>query len=105
MVTTMIFRRDLTEKGVSDAEKISSKLHEMGICADLVIASPAIRTMHTASIFCQNLRYDHAKIRQEKVFYEGLTTQNFIDMLQELPESVQTVFGLWTQSNGLLPGL
>lgn len=86
------FYRDLTDRGEIDAEKISEKLKDLGVNPELVIASPATRTMHTATIFCQNLGYDQAKIRQEEVLYEGLTTQSFIDMLQALPETMQTVF-------------
>lgn len=86
------FNRDLTDRGETDADKISERLKSLGVSPDLVIASPATRAMHTASIFCQNLGCDRAKIRQEEVFYEGLTTQSFIDMLQALPETVQTVF-------------
>lgn len=86
------FRRDLTERGINDAEKISSRLNEMGIAADLVIASPATRTMHTAGIFCQNLGYNVELIRREPNFYEGATTQDFIDVIQQFPENVQTVF-------------
>lgn len=86
------FHRDLTDRGIADAEKISLKLYQSGIIPDLVISSPATRAVHTASIFCQNLGYDRAKIRQEEVLYEGLTTQSFIDLLQDLPETVQTVF-------------
>jgi phosphohistidine phosphatase len=86
------FRRDLTDRGINDAEKISLRLKEMGITADLVIASPATRTMHTASIFCQNLGYDVKSIRKEPDFYEGATTQDFIDLIQQISEAVQTVF-------------
>ena len=85
------FYRDLTERGEDDATKISTKLRSLGVTPDLVIASPATRTMHTASIFCQNLEYDPIKIRQINEFYEGVTTQGFIEILQDLPESVQTV--------------
>lgn len=46
------FHRDLTERGLLDAEKISSQLKDRGIIPDLVMASPATRTMHTATIFC-----------------------------------------------------
>lgn len=86
------FHRDLTDRGILDAEKISSRLKESGIVPDLVIASPAVRTMHTANIFCRNLEYDLKYIRQEIAFYEGATTQDFIEVIQELPEDVQTVF-------------
>ena len=86
------FNRDLTERGISDAKKISLRLGEMGVLPDLVIASPAKRAMHTASIYCLNLGYDLKAIRQENVLYDGLTTQDFIDMLQQLPEEVETVY-------------
>lgn len=86
------FNRDLTERGINDADKISFRLKEMGITADLVIASPAIRTMHTARIFCQNLGFDVKSIRQEPTFYEGMTTHDFVDLVQKLPEEAQTIF-------------
>lgn len=86
------FNRDLTERGIEDADKISKQLKKLGIAPDLVIASPAVRTMHTARIFCKNLGYDHESIRQESSFYGGVTTQRFVDMLQQLPEDIQTVF-------------
>jgi len=86
------FHRDLTDRGESDASKISQRLKEMHVFPDLVIASPAMRTMHTASIYCLNLGVETSSIRQEEVFYEGLTTHSFVAMLQELPEKVQTAF-------------
>lgn len=86
------FNRDLTDRGINDAEKISLKLREKGVFPELVIASPATRTMHTAAVFCQNLGYDLAAIRQEMAIYNGLSTQSFINLLNELPENVQTVF-------------
>lgn len=86
------FYRDLTDRGESDADLISKKLKGLGVNPELVIASPATRAMHTATIFCQNLGYDRTKIRREEVLYESLTTQSFIDMLHALQETVQTVF-------------
>ena len=86
------FNRDLTERGEADAEKISLKLQEMGLSPDLVVASPATRTMHTAAIFCRNLKYEQAAIQQEEDLYDGLTTQEFVDFLQKLPEQMQTIY-------------
>lgn len=85
------FSRDLAERGITDAKKISMRLRAMGIFPDLVIASPATRTMHTAGIFCEALGCDIKSIQQESAIYEGITTQGFIDLLQQLPEDVQTV--------------
>ena len=86
------FSRDLAERGISDAEKISLRIREMGISPDLVIASPATRTMHTATIFCKTLGYNVTSIHQVKDMYEGLTTHEFVSLLQQLPDEVQTVF-------------
>jgi len=86
------FYRDLMERGEGDAEKISQKLKSLNISPDLVIASPAVRAMHTATIFCNTLGYQSGKIQKEDVLYSGMTTQAFVDMLQELPDSVETVF-------------
>lgn len=86
------FHRDLTDRGINDAEKISATLKQEGIIPDLVISSPAKRTMHTASIFCRNLGFNEENIRQESSFYDSATTQDFIEVLQKLPEEVQTVF-------------
>jgi phosphohistidine phosphatase len=86
------FNRDLTERGMEDAAKISKHLNEKGITADLVIASPATRTMHTARIFCKNMSYPTSRIQQEEDLYKGITTQDFVEFLQKLPENIQTVF-------------
>jgi phosphohistidine phosphatase len=86
------FHRDLTERGVEDANKISLRLMELGIVPDLVIASPAVRTMHTSGIYCKNLGYNLKLIQEESSFYGGLTTQHFVDMLQQLSDEIQTVF-------------
>jgi phosphohistidine phosphatase len=86
------FHRDLTERGINDADKISLKLKSTGILPDLVIASPATRTMSTATIYCHNLGYNADLIRKEEVIYEGMVTQDFIAILQALSEEVKTVF-------------
>lgn len=86
------FKRDLTDRGITDAEKISTTLKEEGVLPDLVIASPAVRTMHTANIYCKNLGYEPSRIRQETSFYDSATTQDFIEVLQKLPDELNTVY-------------
>ena len=86
------FNRDLTERGIQDAEKISARLKGTGVLPDLVIASPAVRTMHTAGIFCKSLGYDVQSIQQVPEFYEGATTQDFIEVFHQLPDDLKTVF-------------
>lgn len=86
------FNRDLAERGITDADKISLRLKYLGVFPDMIIASPAMRAMHTAAIFCENLGFEPKAIRQESVFYDGMTAQSFVDLLQQLPEEIQTVF-------------
>ena len=86
------FTRTLRDRGKDDANRISSKLVADGIKADLIIASPAKRALKTAKIYAGNLDYPIHAIRIEEELYEGITTQDFIDMLHELPEEVKTVF-------------
>lgn len=86
------FNRDLTDRGEADAEKISLKLQSMNLLPDLVVSSPAMRALHTATIFCQNLNYNPHKIQQERDLYDGLTTQELVDFLQKLPEEIKTVY-------------
>jgi phosphohistidine phosphatase len=86
------FHRDLTDRGVEDASKISLRLKELDVVPDLVIASPAVRTMHTSAIFSKNLGYDLKLVQEESSFYGGVTTQRFVDLLRQLSEDVQTVF-------------
>jgi len=86
------FNRDLTDRGESDAEKISSKLLEMKIVPDLVISSPATRALHTASIYCKNLGYSESKMLKEDSLYSGITTEDFVGLVRQLPATVQTVF-------------
>ncbi len=86
------FHRDLTDRGISDADRISERLKELEVIPDLVIASPATRTMHTATVYCKNLGIATKSIRQEEVLYSGLTTQQFVELLHELPGEVDKVF-------------
>lgn len=86
------FYRDLTERGVADAGKVSAKLKSLNIFPDLIISSRAIRALHTATIFAENLNYSADLIRQDENLYEGITTQDFITLLKELPGEMNTVF-------------
>lgn len=86
------FNRDLTERGISDAGRLSSRLKALGIFPDLIISSEAVRALHTATIFAENLNYSTGSIRRNEALYHGITTQEFIEMLQNLPDSMNTVF-------------
>lgn len=86
------FNRKLRDRGKNDANQISLKLIGDGIKADLIISSPAKRAFKTAKIYAENFRYSNHSIQIEEDLYEGMTTQEFVDLLREISEEVQTVF-------------
>lgn len=86
------FTRDLTDRGVNDAEKIGKELKRIGIIPDSMISSPANRALQTAHIFADNLGFDKNRIIEIDNIYNGLTTSEFIGLIRELPESANTAF-------------
>jgi phosphohistidine phosphatase len=84
--------RDLTERGEEDAEMISLELKKSGISPGLMISSPAKRAKKTAEIFAKTFDYPKKAIRFEKKLYSGKTADNFLLMLRELEDELNTVF-------------
>jgi len=86
------YNRDLIERGISDATRISTHLKSLQVIPDLVVASSARRTMHTAKIYCLNLGYNPDSIREEEDFYEGISTSRLVNLLNQLSDEISTVF-------------
>lgn len=102
------FNRDLRNRGVNDAKLISNELLSRGITPDLMISSPAKRALKTARIFAETLKFPDHKIEKVQDIYDGLTTNEFLEMIRSLPENVNTVFffghnpGFYYFTNNLL---
>ena len=86
------FNRDLRDRGKNDAKLVSTELKNRNILPDLIISSPAKRAIKTARIFAENLDYKQKNIREVKEIYDGLTTSEFLDKVNELPENTDSVF-------------
>ena len=86
------FTRDLTDRGVSDAQRIGSELKTMGISPDSMISSPANRAIQTALTFAENLGFNKKEIVEIEDIYNGLTTSEFLGLIKELPETAKTAF-------------
>lgn len=86
------FTRDLRDRGKNDAKLISQELKNRGIFPDEMISSPAKRAIKTARIFAENLDFEKSKIFELQEIYEGLTTNEFLGMIQELPVDANTAF-------------
>jgi phosphohistidine phosphatase len=86
------FTRDLTDRGVNDANRIGTELKKLGISPDTIISSPANRALQTALIFAENMDFDKKMIVEIENIYHGLTTSGFLGLIQQLPEDTKTVF-------------
>ena len=86
------FNRKLKSSGKEDAFVLSTELKRMGVSPDLIISSPAKRAFSTAKVYAKTYDYAKNRIQKEEDLYDGLTTQDFIDLLRILPDSLNTVF-------------
>ena len=82
----------MRDRGKSDAALVSQELRSRNVVPDLIISSPAKRAIKTARIFADNLGYSQSSIRQEQDIYDGLTTNEFIEIIRDLSEEIETVF-------------
>lgn len=86
------FTRDLTDRGVNDAQHIGKELKKRGINPDTMISSPANRAFQTALIFAENIEFNKKMIVEIENLYHGLTTSEFLSLINELPEAVEIAF-------------
>jgi phosphohistidine phosphatase len=86
------FTRDLTDRGMNDAQRIGKELEKMGIAPDSMISSSANRAIQTALIFAENIGFNKRDIIKMEEIYHGLTTSEFLNLIQELPETAETAF-------------
>lgn len=86
------FTRDLTDRGVNDANLIGKELRNLDVKPDTMISSPANRAIQTANIFAENLGFNKKGMVKIERIYDGLTTSEFLGLIKELPETAETVF-------------
>ncbi|SHI64237.1 phosphohistidine phosphatase [Tangfeifania diversioriginum] len=86
------FNRDLRDRGKNDAKLVSEELNTLESKPDAMISSPAKRALKTARIFAEHLEFDAKKIREIPEIYDGLTTSEFVELIQSLDDNLQTVF-------------
>lgn len=86
------FNRDLSDRGKNDAQRIGDELKNMGIVAGAMVSSPAKRTLKTAQVFASKLGFNEKEINQMQEIYDGMTTSEFLEMINNFPDSAETVF-------------
>jgi phosphohistidine phosphatase len=85
-------KRELTDAGKDDAYRISGDLKNRDITPDYIISSPATRAITTARIFAEEFNFPKEKIVEKKGLYFDFTTQDFLDLIQEATDDVNTFF-------------
>jgi phosphohistidine phosphatase len=86
------FKRQLSEKGLDDARNVALDLKKWDISPDYIISSPASRALTTAQIFAEELNFPKHDIIEKKGLYFDFTTQEFLEMIQEVPDKCDTLF-------------
>ena len=76
------FERPLQYSGLHDAGVMAARLHENGIIPQLLISSPALRTITTANIFSEHLSIPKAETNKE--IYEA-DRETLVSLVSELP--------------------
>jgi len=84
------FNRDLTDRGKDDARRVGEELVSLKVVPDVMIVSPAKRALKTARIFAEMLEFDKNKIVEIHEIYDGMTTSEFLGLINKLPENVST---------------
>jgi len=81
------FDRPLSEKGYSEAEKMSLKLKQYKPLPEFIISSPAKRALNTAMIFAEILNHP---IQPENMIYEA-TVSSLLSIVNHLPDEQNRV--------------
>jgi phosphohistidine phosphatase len=63
--------RPLSEKGIKDIGKLASKLSKKGLDFELIITSPAVRTITTAQILTKGLKISHSHLVVNDAIYDA----------------------------------
>ncbi|MEI6651503.1 MAG: histidine phosphatase family protein [Chlorobiaceae bacterium] len=83
------FDRTLNKVGLKAAHFMAELLEEKSVVPDLVIASPAIRALTTAEIFCDILGYPKEQIEKRIEIYEG-GAGRLLKIVQQIPDNCST---------------
>lgn len=79
------FDRPLNARGRENAPLMGSRLHDEGICFDLIVSSPALRAITTAQLIADQTGYPHADILEEASIYES-TVNSLLKVIQSLQD-------------------
>ena len=85
------FERPLNERGERDAPRMARRMKEREIVIDLMVTSPALRTLSTCQRMAPILNYSASKIRKEPKLYHADEGQ-IMQVLRNFEDHFNTVF-------------
>ena len=82
--------RPLNERGRDDAPRMGQALAKRHIRPDLLVSSPAVRALSTATLVARELKYPHDKIVVEPGLYQA-DLEALVAIIRALPDAAESV--------------
>ncbi|MGI4734355.1 MAG: SixA phosphatase family protein [Janthinobacterium lividum] len=82
--------RPLNDRGRDDAPHIGQALAKRQIELDLLVSSPAVRALSTATLVARELKYPHDKIQVEPGIYQA-DLETMLAIIRKLPDGAGSV--------------
>lgn len=84
------FDRTLNSTGLQNATKMGINFHQKEVQFDIIISSPAIRALSTASLIAEQVKYDPSRIHQNSEIYEA-SIRTLLRVVNQLKEEWKSV--------------
>ncbi len=82
--------RPLNDRGRDDAPRMGQALARRHVVLDLLVSSPAVRALSTATLVARELPYPHDRIRVEAGIY-GADVDELLALIRALPDTAGSV--------------
>ncbi|PRY09850.1 phosphohistidine phosphatase [Pontibacter ummariensis] len=82
--------RPLKKRGRKDAPLMGQELAARGVMPDLIISSPAVRALSTATLVAHEMEYDPDNIRVDERLY-GADTDDLLEVVQKAPADIKSL--------------
>ncbi len=84
------FFRPLTTKGLMDAARMGYWFKNQNISVDHIVCSAAERTVKTAQVFADQIKFDFENVTQSQVLYDG-RMQEYMDTLNAFNNGLNNI--------------
>jgi phosphohistidine phosphatase len=90
--STMVrdFDRELTSRGIMESARMGKYLKDSGVTIDAIYCSPALRTLTTANLVAEQLKFDTENVTASVSLY-GSGPRGYLALLNGIDESLDTV--------------